>query len=52
VVDIADLKTNAVVWRAIGEGEINPTASTDRRNQNIKKAVAKILGNYPPKKKP
>jgi hypothetical protein len=51
VVDIADLKKNAVAWRATAKGKINPKAGRDRRNQNIQKAVEKIFRDYSPKKK-
>ena len=51
VIDMADAKTNAVVWRGIGVKEINTTASPERRDRSVQQAVEKIFKNYPPKVK-
>jgi len=51
VIDIADAKNNAVVWRGIGVKEVDVQAKPDKREKNINEAVKKILKNYPPKAK-
>ncbi|HVH26917.1 MAG TPA: DUF4136 domain-containing protein [Vicinamibacterales bacterium] len=49
VVDIADVKTNQVVWRGLGVKEVNTTAKPEQRDKSIQQAVQKILKEYPPK---
>ena len=53
MIDIADSRPNKqeVVWRGMGVKEVDPQAKAERRDKNINEAVAKILKNYPPKKK-
>jgi hypothetical protein len=51
VIDIADAKNKAVVWRGIGEKEVDTNAKPDKRDKNITNAVTKIFKNYPPKQK-
>ena len=51
VIDIADTKTNSVVWRGMGVKEINTNASPDKRDKSVQKAVEKIFKNFPPKPK-
>ena len=51
VIDMADAKKNAIVWRGMGVKEINTTAKPEKRDKSIKSAVDKIFKNYPPKKK-
>jgi hypothetical protein len=51
VIDIADQKTNNMVWRGIGVKEINTQTSPEKRDKSVQKAVEKILKNYPPKPK-
>ena len=49
VIDIVDAKTNSMVWRGIGVKEIDTNAKPEKREENIRKAVTKILKSYPPK---
>lgn len=51
VIDMADAKNKAVVWRGMGEKEVDTNAKPDKRDKNINNAVAKIFKNYPPKQK-
>ena len=51
VIDMADAQKGQMVWRGVGEKEINTKASPDKRDKNINSAVKKILKNYPPKVK-
>ena len=48
-IDMADLKTNQMVWRGLGVKEIDTNAKPEKRDKNISKAVEKIFKNYPPK---
>jgi hypothetical protein len=48
-VDMYDSKNKDLVWRGRASKTINPKAKPDKQEKNIKKAVAKLLKNYPPK---
>jgi hypothetical protein len=50
VVDVADAKKNAMVWRGMGVKEVNTQAKPEKRDKSIGKALEKIFKNYPPKK--
>jgi hypothetical protein len=50
VVDVADAKKNAMVWRGMGVKEVNTQAKPEKRDKSIAKALEKIFKNYPPKK--
>jgi len=49
--DMYDSKGKDLVWRGTASKTINPKAKPDKQEKNIKKAVAKLLKNYPPKQK-
>jgi hypothetical protein len=40
-----------LVWRGVASKTIDPKAKPEKQQKNITKAVAKLLKNYPPKKK-
>jgi Domain of unknown function (DUF4136) len=50
-VDMYDSKNKDLVWRGRVSKTINPKAKPDKQEKNIKKAVAKLFKNYPPKQK-
>jgi len=50
-VDMYDAKNKDLVWRGRASKTINPKAKPDKQEKNIKKAVAKLLKNYPPPQK-
>lgn len=49
--DMYDVKSKDLVWRGVASKTIDPKAKPDKQEKNIKKAVAKLLKNYPPKQK-
>ena len=49
VIDIADTAKGALVWRGLGTKQVDPGASADKRDKNVREAVQKILKNYPPR---
>jgi hypothetical protein len=51
IVDMYDPAAKQLVWRGMGSKELNPTAKPEQRTKNLNKGVAKLLKNYPPKKK-
>ena len=51
VIDLADASKQELVWRGIGVKEVDPQPKPEKVDKNVKGAVAKILKNYPPKKK-
>jgi Domain of unknown function (DUF4136) len=48
VLDIS--ANNEVVWRGLGQAEVKPGTTPDKRNARIREAVRDILKKYPPKK--
>ena len=50
-VDMYDSANHSLIWRGLGSKTIDPKAKPDKQQKNLQKAVAKILKNYPPKKK-
>ena len=46
--DMYDSKGKNLVWRGLVSKTIDPKAKPDKQEKNIKKAVAKLLKNYPP----
>lgn len=51
VIDVANARTNEMVWRGIGTKEVDVHAKADKRDKNIAGAVKKILKDFPPKQK-
>ncbi len=51
VIDMYDPALKQIVWRGLGSKEIDPTAKPEKRTKNLNNGVAKMLKNYPPKKK-
>ena len=49
VVDIADARTGAIVWRSLASSDISPTDKPESRDKKIAKATEKMFKNYPPK---
>jgi len=50
-VDMIDAAKLQLVWQGRGVGTLNPDASADKREYNIKNAVKMIFEKYPPKVK-
>ena len=50
VVDVADARTSAIVWRSLASSDIRPTDKPESRDKKIAKATKKMLKNYPPKR--
>jgi hypothetical protein len=48
-VDMIDATKLQLVWQGRGVGTLNPDASADKREYNIKNAVKMIFEKYPPK---
>jgi hypothetical protein len=40
-----------LVWRGVASKTLDPEAKPEKQEKNLKKAVAKVLKNYPPKQK-
>jgi hypothetical protein len=51
ILDIVDVNSRNLVWRGSAQGTLDPNASTEKREQRIKDAVAKMMANYPPPQK-
>jgi len=50
-VDLYDSANHDLVWRGVASKTLNPKAKPDTQQKNLNKAVAKLLRNYPPRKK-
>ena len=44
-------RTKTLVWRGTASKTLDQKAKPDKQEKNLKKAVAKLLKNYPPKQK-
>jgi hypothetical protein len=49
--DMYDRAKKELVWQGTASKTIDPKAKPEKQQKNIKKAVDKLLKNYPPKKK-
>ncbi len=49
--DMYDSANKDLVWRGIASQTTDPKAKPEKQQKTISKAVAKLLKNYPPKKK-
>ena len=50
VLDIVDAQKKELVWRGIAQKALSETSSVEKREENLKKIVAKLLKNFPPQK--
>jgi len=46
--DFYDVSTKKAVWRAVATKQLDPKAKPEKREKNLKKALEKMLKNYPP----
>jgi len=49
--DMYDPAGKQLVWRGTASKTLDPKAKPEKRQKNIAKAAAKMLKNYPPRKK-
>ena len=49
--DMYDSKAKMLVWRGVASKTLDPKASAEKRQNNIRNAIAKLLKGFPPKKK-
>jgi hypothetical protein len=49
VVEMADARTKAIVWRSLASSDIRPTDKPDGLDKKIAKATEKMFKHYPPK---
>jgi hypothetical protein len=49
VVDIADARTSAIVWRGLASSDIKLTDKPENRDKRLMKATEKMFKSYPPK---
>lgn len=49
--DMYDPSDKQLVWRGTASKTLDPKAKPEKREKNLRKAVAKLLKNYPPKPK-
>jgi len=50
VLDMYDSKKHTLAWRGVADKTIDPNSSLDTQQKNLRKAIAKLLENYPPGK--
>ena len=49
--DMYDSKAKQMVWRGVATKTIDPGASAEKRQKNVRNGVAKLLKHFPPKQK-
>jgi len=49
--DMYASSVRSLVWRGVASKTLDPKAKPEKQEKNLKKAVAKVLKNYPPKQK-
>ena len=49
IIDLVDAKENQLKWRGTASKTLDPSASVDKKTQNVNEAVAKMFAEYPPK---
>jgi hypothetical protein len=49
VVDLADARTHATVWRGLASSDIRPDDKPETRDRKLARATQKMFRNYPPK---
>jgi hypothetical protein len=49
--DMYDVAKHELVWRSLATKTLDEKAKPEKQQKNLKKAVAKMLKNYPPKQK-
>ncbi len=49
--DLYDSANKKMVWRGVATKTLDPKANAEKRQRNIQNGVAKLLKDYPPKKK-
>jgi hypothetical protein len=47
-VDMYDAANHSLAWRGVASKTIDPSATPEKQQKNLAKAVAKLLSNYPP----
>ena len=48
VLEIKDFKTNQMVWRAEAEASLDSQATPEQADEDVREAVTKMLGKFPP----
>ena len=48
IIDIFDVEAEELVWRGIGEGQVDPDLTPQERDQRSREAVQAILADFPP----
>ena len=49
ILDVVDAKSNELIWRGTATGVVNPDATPEQKEKQIREAVTKMLANFPPK---
>lgn len=47
IIDVVDSKTNKLIWRGVGERQVDPDIGPERRLKRIGDGVTKILASFP-----
>jgi len=48
ILDIVDAKSNELIWRGTATGVVNPDATPEQKEKQIREAVTKVLAHFPP----
>ena len=48
MIDVLDAETREVVWRAVADGKVDPTATPEEQTKTFAKLAKKLLDRFPP----
>ena len=48
MVDVVDAETRDLVWRAVADGKVNPSASPEEQTKRFAKLAKRLLDKFPP----
>jgi hypothetical protein len=48
LLEFMDARSGKLVWRGVAKGSVDPKSSPERRDENVKEAVRKLLKKFPP----
>ena len=48
IIDVADVRSNRLVWRGTARAEVSMSAPSEQRRKKVYEATSKILERFPP----
>ena len=48
IIDVVDAKTNKLTWRSTADGRVDQSATPQKREENLRKTITRMLKDFPP----